>query len=228
MVALLAAATAVVSFSIAQEASVKPGINEKFLDPNLQVSEWLNRFEVESREVFDAREAVLAACNLKPGMRIADVGAGTGLYTRLFSGSVGADGWVYAVDINARFLEHIQARAKEENQGNITTVLSPQDSISLPASSVDRVFICDTYHHFEFPQHTMASIAAALKPGGELIVVDFERIEGKSSDWTMGHVRAGKEVFCKEIEAAGLEFVEQVEVKGLVDNYCLRFKKAGA
>ena len=59
-----------------------------------------------------------------------------------------------------------------------------------------------------------ASIAAALKPGGELIVVDFERIEGKSSDWTMGHVRAGKEVFRKEIEAVGLEFVEQVEVKG--------------
>jgi ubiquinone/menaquinone biosynthesis C-methylase UbiE len=228
LVALLSTAMAVISISIAQEASVKPGINEKFLDPNLKVSEWLNRFEVESREVFDAREAVLAACNIKPGMCVADVGAGTGLYTRLFSGSVGAEGWVYAVDINARFLEHIQARAKEEKQANITTVLSPQDSVSLPPSSVDRVFICDTYHHFEYPQHTLTSIAAAMKPNAELIVVDFERIEGKSSDWIMGHVRAGKEVFRKEIEAAGLELVEQVEVKGLVDNYCLRFKKAGA
>ncbi len=209
----------------AQE-SVKPGINEKFLDPNLKVAEWLKRFEVESREVFDARDAVVEACAIKPGMRVADVGAGTGLYTRLFSQAVGADGWVYAVDINARFLEHIQTRAKAEGQANITSVLAPQDSISLAPSSVDRVFLCDTYHHFEFPTPSLVSIATALKPGGELILIDFERIEGESSEWTMGHVRAGKEVFRKEIADAGLEFVEQVEVAGLKENYFLRFRKA--
>jgi predicted methyltransferase len=218
-------------FANAQETaapeSVRPGINEKFLDPNLKVAEWLKRFEVESREAFDAREAVLAACGIEPGMSVADVGAGTGLYTRMFSNAVGGTGWVYAVDINARFLEHIQARAKAEGQANITTVLSPQDSVSLPPASVDRVFICDTYHHFEFPMPSLASILAALKPGGELILIDFERIEGVSSEWIMGHVRAGKEVFRKEVEDAGFELVGEVEVAGLEENYFLRFRKRG-
>ncbi len=214
------------SFLVSAQESVKPGINEKFLDPNLKVAEWLKRFEVESREVFDAREAVLKACRIQPGMQVADVGAGTGLYTRLFSQAVGGDGWVYAVDINARFLEHIQARAKSEGQSNITTVLSPQDSVSLPPSSVDLVFLCDTYHHFEFPPPTLASIVSAMKPGGELILIDFERIEGVSSEWIMGHVRAGKEVFRAEIEAAGLELVREEAVKGLEENYFLRFRKS--
>lgn len=207
------------------EESVKPGINEKFLDPNLKVDEWLKRFEVESREVFDSRAAVLEACKVKKGMAVADVGAGTGLYSRLFSGAVGATGWVYAVDINARFLEHIHARAKQEEQTNITTVLSPQDSISLPPASVDLVFICDTYHHFEFPKSTMATIVRAMKPGAELIIIDFDRVVGKSRPWILGHVRAGKKVFRAEIEGAGLTFVEQVEIEGLVENYFLRFKK---
>lgn len=216
-------------FSNAEETekqeSVKPGINEKFLDPNLKVAEWLKRFEVESREVFHARDAVMAACKVKPGMTVADVGAGTGLYTRLFAEAVGDDGWVFAVDINARFLEHIQARAKAEGQTNITSVLSPQDSVSLPGASVDLVFLCDTYHHFEFPAPSLASIFAALKPGGELVLMDFERIEGVSSEWIMGHVRAGKEVFRAEIEAAGFELVEEVDVVGLKENYFLRFQK---
>lgn len=210
-----------------QETSVNPGINKKFLDPQLKVAEWLKRFEVESREAFDARDAVLEACAIKPGMHVADVGAGTGLYTRLFANAVGESGWVYAVDINPRFLEHIQARAKAESQGNITSVLSPEDSVSLPTASVDLIFLCDTYHHFEYPHKTVASIAAALKPGGQLILIDFERIEGTSSDWTMGHVRAGKEVFQKEIAASGLVLEEDLKVDGLKDNYFLRFRKAG-
>ena len=57
------------------------------------------------------------------------------------------------------------------------------------------------------------------------MVVDFERIPGKSREWTLGHVRAGKEVFCKEIEDAGLVFVEEVKIEGFKENYCLRFRK---
>lgn len=225
LLGLLAISAVAKEPSTITDKSVKPGINKNFLDPNLKVDEWLKRFEVESREVFDARQAVIAACGVKPGMVIADVGAGTGLYTRMFSTAVGKDGWVVAVDINARFLEHIHARARQEKQANITTVLSPQDSVSLPPASIDLVFICDTYHHFEYPAVTMATIASCLKPGGTLILVDFERIEGRSSKWILGHVRAGKEVFKKEIEAAGLKFADQVEVEGLKDNYFLKFTK---
>ncbi len=160
------------------EQSVKPGINAGYLDPELKVDDWLKRFEVESREVFHNRQEILKACGIATGMRVADIGAGTGLYTRLFSGAVGDTGWVTAVDINARFLEHIQARAGQEKQTNITTVLCPQDSVSLPPASIDLAFICDVYHHFEYPRSTLASLLKAMKPGGSVIVIDFKRIEG--------------------------------------------------
>ena len=207
------------------ETSVKPGINQNFLDPNLKVDEWLQKFEVESREVFHHRKEILAACDLKPGMGVADVGAGTGLYTRMFAEAAGEKGWVYAVEINGKFIEHIQARAKQEGQANITGVLCPQDSVSLPPESIDRAFICDVYHHFEYPKSTMASLVKAMKPGAILVVVDFERIEGVTADWIMGHVRAGKEVFRKEIEDAGLTLVEEVKIEGVKENYVLKFTK---
>jgi ubiquinone/menaquinone biosynthesis C-methylase UbiE len=143
----------------------------------------------------------------------------------MFAEAVGEKGWVYAVEINGKFIEHVQARAKQEGQGNITGVLCPQDSVSLPPESIDRAFICDVYHHFEYPKSTMASLVKAMKPGAILTVVDFERIEGVTSDWIMGHVRAGKEVFRKEIEDSGLTLVEEVKIEGVKENYVLKFKK---
>ena len=209
----------------APETSVKPGINQNFLDPELKVDEWLQKFEVESREVFHHRKELLAACGVKPGMVVADIGAGTGLYTRIFAEAVGDKGWVYAVDINPKFLEHIQTRAKQEGQADITSVLCPEDSVSLPSASVDVAFICDVYHHFEYPKSTMDSLVRAMKLGAILVLVDFERIEGVTSDWIMSHCRAGKDVFRKEIEDAGLTWVEEVKFDGVKENYVLKFRK---
>ena len=226
---LLAAAA---SFLIGQETaptdreqSVRPGINAKFLDPDLKVDEWLQRFEVESREIFHEKEKVIAACGIEKGMTIADIGAGTGLYTRLFSNATGPDGWVYATEISGPFLKHIVTRAQQEGQKNITAVFSPEDSVPLPPDSIDLAFICDTYHHFEYPKGTMSSLVRALKKGGTVVVIDFIRIEGQSSDWVMGHVRAGQEVFRKEIEEAGLTFVEEIKIEGFKENYFMRFRK---
>lgn len=209
----------------AQEKSVKPGINKKFLDPELQVDDWIKRFEIESREVYAARHAVLKACDISAGMRVTDVGAGTGLYTELFTDAVGPEGWVYAVDISPRFLEHINRRAQSNTTQNVSAVLCADNHVGLPPNSVDRVFICDTYHHFEYPKATMATIVGAMKPGAQLMIIDFKRIKGTTREWIMKHVRAGKEVFKQEILDAGLTFVEEVEVEGLKENYCLRFTK---
>ncbi len=205
--------------------SVKPGINAKFIDPDLNVDAWLKRFEVESREVFQQRKQVVATCGIEKGMVVADIGAGTGLYTRLFAEATGPDGWVVAVEISGNFLEHIVTRAVQEGQKNITGVLSAPNSVSLPPNSVDVAFICDTYHHFEYPADTMGSLVKAMKTGGTVVVIDFERIPGKTRDWLLGHVRAGKEVFRKEIEDAGLTFVEEVKIDGFKENYFLRFRK---
>ena len=109
---------------------------------------------------------------------------------------------------------------------NLTPVLCPDDSIGLPPASIDLAYICDTYHHFEQPIATMKSILSALRPGGRLVVLDFERIPGVTRPWLLEHVRAGKETFRAEIETAGFVVDEEVDVAGLSDNYFLRFRKA--
>jgi SAM-dependent methyltransferase len=208
-----------------EKASVKPGINDNFLDPALKIEEWVERFEGESREVFTAREAVLQVIGLRAGQRIADVGAGTGLYTRLFARKVGPEGWVYAVDISPKFVQYITESSQKLDLNNITAVLCDADSVTLAPGSVDVVFTCDTYHHFEYPAGTVSSIYRALKPGGTFVVVDFERIPGVSREWTLNHVRAGKEEVQREIEAVGFRLDEDVKIDGFQENYLLRFKK---
>lgn len=208
--------------SSAQEKSVNPGINDSFRNPKPQ--EFVERFEIESREVFQHRQKILEACRIERGQTVADVGAGTGLFTRLLSGAVGEIGRVVAVDIAAEFLDHIRATSEKLEQKNVETLLCKADSTELPENSVDVAFICDTYHHFEFPLKTMASLHRALKPGGRVIVVDFRRIEGVSSEWTMKHVRAGQEVVEAEIRQCG--FRKSREKHDLLkDNYVVEFQK---
>ena len=207
----------------AQEKSVKPGINDRFETPN--VPEFVERFERDGRDAYDHRKEVFAALALKPGMVVADVGAGTGLFTRLFSPLVGKEGKVYAADISDEFVAHIERLAEQQKQENIIGVVCEADDVKLAPNSVDLVFICDTYHHFEFPQKTLASIYKALKPGGQIVLIDFIRKEGVSSEWTLGHVRAGQEVFTKEIKDAGFKQID--EKKGLLkESYFVRFEKA--
>jgi predicted methyltransferase len=207
--------------AVGQEKSVKPGVNDRFLKPH--VPEFIEVFEGESREIFTKRMEILDACELKPGLVVADVGAGTGLFTRLFAKRVGSGGKVFAVEIAQEFLDHIVKTSKAAGFGNVHPILCDQFSSKLPENAVDVVFVCDTYHHFEFPSRTLPSLHAALKTGGRLVVVDFEKIPGKSRPWVLGHVRAGKAVVRQEIEAAGFEWT--AERKLLAENYFLTFRK---
>ncbi len=214
--------TCPVSLTVAQEKSVRPGVNDTFRDPDPKA--FTERFEIESREVFAKRKEILDAIKLKPTDVVADIGAGTGLFTRLFASNLGPDGRVIAVDIAQKFLDHIEVTCREQNLRNVETLLCKDDSTELPPDSVDVAFICDTYHHFEFPQKTMTSLLKALKPGGRVIVIDFKRIEGESSDWTMDHVRAGQEVFEAEILQAGFQKAD--DVKDLLkENYMVVFER---
>ena len=205
------------------EQSVKPGINAEYLKPDLNPAQWVERFEREGREIYDHREAIVAAARIKPGAVVADIGAGTGLFTPSFSRAAGPKGKVYAVDIVPAFLERIKQRAASEGLANVQTVLCTERSVELPPNSIDFAFICDVYHHFEFPQSSMASLHRALRPGGEVLLVEFKRVPGSSSEWILNHVRAGQEVFTAEIEAAGFKQIERQDL--LKDNYVVRFRK---
>ena len=145
------AMTGITSVSWAQESNVAPAINQNFKSTELDVEGWATRFTGESREAFNARMDVLKALALKPGDRVADVGAGTGLYTRLFAQAVGLTGRVYSNDIAPKFLAYIAQSAAKDGLKNVETVLGGDRSTNLPDTSVDVIFHSDVYHHFEFP-----------------------------------------------------------------------------
>jgi ubiquinone/menaquinone biosynthesis C-methylase UbiE len=204
------------------------GINDSFLDPNMNVEDFIKRFEVESREVFACREQILSAIQLKPGMAVADVGSGTGLYLRPLSRSVEKDGKVYAIDISAKFVKHLRDRAKDEKLDNVEAVLCSDRDVNLKANTIDRAFICDVYHHFEYPESSLKSIYRAMRAGGKLILVDFHRepdVSRERKQWLQGHIRAPLETFKQEIIDAGFKFEEQVAIDGFTENYLLRFSK---
>ncbi|MBT9557120.1 MAG: methyltransferase domain-containing protein [Myxococcales bacterium] len=206
-------------------AGADPAINAPFRDAALDVKVWTDRFEGESREVYRAREAIVAAIGLEPGMVVADVGTGTGLFVKYFSERVGPTGRVVAVDIAETFLALVRERAAAAGLTNVETRLGTTDSAQIPAGSVDVAFVCDTYHHFETPTTMLASLQSALRSGGRLIIVDYHRIPGKTSEFLMGHVRANRETVISEIEAAGFVRLQGPPAPFLDENYLVVFER---
>jgi ubiquinone/menaquinone biosynthesis C-methylase UbiE len=209
--------------SRAQEQSVSPHINRPYEEP--EFARWVGVFERPGREVFDRRHAIVEATGVKSGMVVADIGAGTGLFTRLFAPRVGPSGRVYAVDISEEFVEAVVGLTRRQGLTNVAGIVNePRDTL-LPEDSIDLAFICDTYHHFEFPYDTMRSIHRALRPEGTVVVVDFRKVPGYSSPWVMGHVRADKPTVVAEIESVGFRLLEDRPF--MRTNYFLRFAKVG-
>ncbi len=207
----------------AKQPSAKPGINDTWKSDNIEPL--VGMLETESREIFHERENLAGIVGVRPGSAVADVGAGSGFMTLLFARQAGPSGKVYAVDINAKLLERVQSLARQQGLANVQSVLAKDDSAELPPNSVDLVFICDTYHHFEYPLSTLRSLHRALRPGGQMVIVDFKREPGVTSERMMEHVRAGEEVFTREITSAGFELTNIHNAAWLKENYILRFRK---
>lgn len=160
----LVMALLIASIAIADEQNVNPNINKHLVDPDYQV--WAQRFERPGREVFNQREAILKAVNVQTGMDIADIGAGNGLFTRLFTPAVGPQGTVYAVDIARSFIDEIIRQSKEAGMNNVIGIVNSQKDTRLEPNSIDIAFVCATYHHFEYPSNMLRSIHRSLRPGG--------------------------------------------------------------
>jgi predicted methyltransferase len=110
---------------------------------------------------------------LKPGMTIADVGAGFGAWTVRFSAIVGPSGHVYSTDVGATQLAALRAVAQRDGFGNVIVIEGATNTSNLPALCCEAILIRDAYHHLTQPDSIVASLAAALKPGGWLAVIDF-------------------------------------------------------
>ena len=207
---------------VGETRSVYPGINAPYRARGA-VRKWTRRFERDGREVHDHQAQIVQALGLRPGMAVADVGAGTGLFTLAFAAAVGEGGTVYAVDIIPEFLAHIDGKLKQAGITHVQLVQASDRSAELPPASVDLVFMSDAYHHLEYPQHVLATIHAALRPGASLWLIDFQR-EASSDAAMRRHVRAGKAQVLQELAQAGFVLVEELPL--LQENYVLHLRRA--
>jgi predicted methyltransferase len=209
---------------VAQQGQTE-GINDSYKAPDLQIKEWAQRFESEGREAFDLRHEIVAAVGLKPGQVVADVGAGTGLFVPLLADAVGRSGQVHAIDIAPAFIKHIASKSKAAGLTQVRTVLSTERSIEMPPNSLDVIFTCDAYHHFVHYEDMLASMRTALKPGGQLIVVDFDINSRDLTQSMIKHVGRSKQEFAEQIKSAGFQFAEDLTLEAMKTSFMYRFVK---
>ena len=203
------------------------GPNDAYRDPRISAETWNHFFEDDGRgEIYQRRDAILRLAGARPGTVVADVGAGTGLFSMMLSDAVGPTGRVYAEEVEPRFSQYIAARAARDGRTNVVAVVGTERGIGLPPQSIDLAFLCDVYHHFDYPNEMLASIRQALRPGGALFLVDFRRAPGASPSWVLEHVRAGEEQVIQEIERAGFILISADH--SFRDSYALRFRASGS
>jgi predicted methyltransferase len=200
------------------------GPNDAYQDPRVAAEQWRQLFEGDEREIYRKRNLIVKLAAPKPGAFVADIGAGTGLFSMMLSDAVGPQGRIYAEEVLGKFSTFIAARAAQEQRANVVSVMGTETGIGLPPESIDLAFACDVYHHFDHPREMLASIHAALRPAGELFLVDFTREPGLSPAWLLEHVRAGEDAVVKEVEAAGFVLLWRNHDIGV--NYALRFRRS--
>lgn len=131
---------------------------------------WLER---SAREREERPDLVLLALELKPGMAVADIGAGSGYYAWRIAQRVGGNGVVYAVDVQAEMLKLLEKQIAQRGVTNVKPVLGTPSDPRLPPGALDLVLMVDVYHELEFPHEMLGAIVSALKPGGRVVFVEF-------------------------------------------------------
>lgn len=135
-------------------------------------AKWLERTEREEEE---RTTLMVKSLKLKPGMTVADIGAGSGRISLMLAEQVGDEGKVIAVDIQQEMLDLIRKKVKRRKIKNVELVKGTEKSPRLESSSVDLALMVDVYHEFEFPYEMMLELSDAMKPGGRIVFVEFRK-----------------------------------------------------
>lgn len=172
-------------------------------------AEWLERKEREREERLTL---MVKSLKLKPGMIVADIGAGSGVISMLMSNQLGDDGKVLAVDIQDEMLDRLKKRCKAAGITNVKPVKGAVKSPNLKPGTVDLIIMVDVYHEFSFPYEMTLELAKSLKPGGRIAWVEYRK-EDRSVPIKLVHkmteAQVKKEASQKEF---GLKFVETIGV----------------
>jgi len=155
------------------------------------------------RDAYQKPHEVITALKLKEGEVVADIGAGSGYFTFRMAHHVSNAGRVYAVDVNPDMIVHLNRRIRDLKLTNVVTILAAPDDPLLADGSIDRFFICDTWHHIENRDRYLALLKMMLKPGGQIVMVDF-----KKEQTPMGpplEMRIDRADLVKEMETNGFK-----------------------
>lgn len=199
----------VVGMSAAVAAQSQHPVTGRVIAPVMSVEghRWLDRSE---REAEEAPTKAIEALEIRPGMVVADVGAGSGYYTIRLARQVGATGRVFATDVQRGMLDLIEQRTAREQLTNVTTVLGTADNPSLPAHSLDLVLMVDVYHELQSPQTFMRRLRDTLKPDGRLVLLEFRK-EDPKVPIRQEHKMTVEEAR-RELTADGYTFDKAIEV----------------
>ena len=138
-------------------------------------AKWSKVFDDPSRDAWQKPDLVVDALGIKPGMVVADLGAGTGYFIGRLARAVGERGVVLAIDPEPDMARHLGTRARKEKLPNVVPVLALPEDPFLPPGRVDRVLIVDTYHHIDARRVYFTRLRAALATGGQVAIVDFQK-----------------------------------------------------
>ena len=178
----------------------------------------LSIFDSPGREDRLQINRVMDILGIVPGKSVADIGAGSGWFTVRAARRVGADGAVYAVDINPEAIRYVSERAAKEKLRDVKTILGKADDPALPADSVDAVLLLKTYHEVAHPVALLRNLRGALRPGAKVGIIDRN---GNGEDHGVG-----KEIVIREAQEAGYALLERYDfVKGDKMDYFLVFTK---
>ena len=180
---------------------------------------WAKHFESPERDAWQKPDEVVAALKLPPDAKVADIGAATG-YFPVRVARVVPQGHVYGADIESSMVEYLTKRATTEGLTNLTAVQAAFDDPKIP-EPVDVVMMVDTYHHIEHRPAYFAKLAASLKPGGRLAIVDFRK---GSSRGPPDSEKVTPEQVAKELGEAG--YVQDESFDFLPEQYFVTFKRA--
>ncbi len=174
-----------------------------------KADEWVTTLEGPQRVATQKIDQVLAKLRLKPGMVVADIGAGSGLFSRPLAKAVAPAGKVYAVDIQQDLLDYIDKRDKEENIRNVQTVLGEYDDPKLPARNVDLAFINDVLHHIQHRAAYLKALGTYMKPSGRIAIIEMDKNDPNTPHRNQPELLVAREEILKWMSDAGFKLVEE-------------------
>ena len=174
------------------------------------IKQYLEQLDSEERDQYQKPRQVIDALNLKPGLSVADLGSGSGYFTRRFIEAVTETGKVYAVDVEPEMLKYAEESVVHMHRSYTAEfILARPDSPKLPYESIDLLFVCNTYHHLGERTKYFSDATSSLKPGGRVAIIDFYHDERSGELGFPKRHLVPRETVIAELSGAGYRLIRE-------------------